>query len=552
MASALMPLDLSPERTDPLADSRALRWVWAFMLLGVAARLARYLLRFPLWEDECFLAANYLDRGYLELLKGLDFGQVCPFLFLWVQLTLVKLFGFNEYILRLFPCACSLASLVLFRHLAGRLLRGTPLVIAVAIFAVSYPGVRYASEAKQYASDLFVALVLLSLAVAWWQRPGQNRWLWAMAALVPLCVGLSYPAVFVGGGVSLFVAWVLWRSRDRRGWAPWAVYNLLLVGSFAGLFALSAAQQSQQTLEFMQGCWRDGFPPLAEPLKFLRWLIVVHTSDLLAYPLGGHNGGSVLTFLCCAAAVVLLVRRRQARLLLLCLAPLALSFIAAALHRYPYGQMVKFQIYLAPAFCMLAGLGAAMLLIRKTQSPSGQPIPLFVVLTLLAAIGVGIIGRDVFVQTKTQYVMRSRDFARWFWYTAEFDGEVACLKTDLGLAFSERTYRAGMSAVYLCNQRIYSLRHARGEPPRMDRIAADRPLRCIEYRSTTQDSDYSPQARDAWLQSMQTQYDLVAEERYPFTMANWDEPPHEVDYLLVYKFLPKGVRTAQQPNGQSR
>ena len=34
------------------------------MLVGVVLRLTRYLLRFPLWEDEAMLSANLLDRGY--------------------------------------------------------------------------------------------------------------------------------------------------------------------------------------------------------------------------------------------------------------------------------------------------------------------------------------------------------------------------------------------------------------------------------------------------------------------------------------------------------
>jgi 4-amino-4-deoxy-L-arabinose transferase-like glycosyltransferase len=76
------------------------------------------------------------------MLRPLNYHTVCPVLFSWVQLTAIKLLGFNEYALRLFSFLCGLGSLFLFRHFAGRLLKGTAMVLAVALFAVSYPTMR--------------------------------------------------------------------------------------------------------------------------------------------------------------------------------------------------------------------------------------------------------------------------------------------------------------------------------------------------------------------------------------------------------------------------
>ena len=50
-------------------------------------RIARYTMNFPLWWDEAFVAVNLIRRGYLELLRPLDYGQVCPILFLWSELN---------------------------------------------------------------------------------------------------------------------------------------------------------------------------------------------------------------------------------------------------------------------------------------------------------------------------------------------------------------------------------------------------------------------------------------------------------------------------------
>ncbi len=533
---------------DPLSARQAARWVWVFVILGIAVRVLRYALRFPLWEDECFLSCSLLDRNYLDLTQALDYHEVCPAGFLWVQLTLIKLLGFNEYTLRLLAVVLGVGSLLVFRHLAGRLLEGTPLVIAVALFAVSYPMIRYSAEAKQYGADLFVSLVFLMLAVEWWRRPGEARWLWTLAALAPVGVFLSYPAALVGGGVSLFVALVLWREK-RSGWLPWLAFNGLLGAAFAGIFATYAGNQSAAALADMQRWWESGFPPLGEPLKLPGWLLVAHTSDMLAYPLGGHRGGSALTFLLCVLGAAVFWRRRRRKAMVLCLAPLALSLVAAALRRHPYGQMVKFQIYLAPAFCTLAAVGAAAAILRAKSGRGRRGVTLACVLAILAAIGAGCAARDLARPAKTLDLLRTRDFARWFWHMAEFEGEVACLKTDLGLAFSPLTFDQGISALYLCNQRIYSPRHARGAPLRWDRISADRPLRCVEYVSGWFPPD--ERARSEWLARMQSRYELVACDRYSFPYGQRaGGPPHELDFVEVYKFVPREPLAARDAPGR--
>ena len=213
-------------------------WLWTFLAIGLTLRLVRYLLRFPLWEDEAMLSANFLDRGYRELLQPLNYCQVAPPLFLWGQLAVVRLLGFSEWTLRLVPFLAGMASLLLFRHVAGRLLRGTALVLAVAIFAVSFPMTRYAAEAKPYGCDLCLALVMLALAVEWLRRPDQSRWFWALAVLVGPAVGYSFPAMFVAGGISLVSGYVLWKERkESGGWqclAPgWSITSSWLQASFA-------------------------------------------------------------------------------------------------------------------------------------------------------------------------------------------------------------------------------------------------------------------------------------------------------------------------------
>ena len=41
---------------------------WCFVALGLVARVVRFLVNYPFWPDEAFVAANFLERGYGDLL----------------------------------------------------------------------------------------------------------------------------------------------------------------------------------------------------------------------------------------------------------------------------------------------------------------------------------------------------------------------------------------------------------------------------------------------------------------------------------------------------
>lgn len=530
----MKPLDVTPWEEGLLSEARLKTALRLFLILGVLARAVRYFLRFPLWEDECFLVHNYIGKGYLDLLDPLVPHQVAPVLYLWAQLTVVKLLGFHELALRLLAFLCGVASLFWFRHLAGRLLRGTALLIAVAVFAVAYPGIRYAAEAKPYGVDLFVSLVLLTLAVAWLQDPRRTRPLWVLTAVLPLALGLSYAAVFVAGGVSVVVAYALWRSPDRRGWPAWVALNVALCGSFAALVLL-ASSQSAAELQWMREYWHEAFPPVTRPLALVWWVLKVHSGRMLGYPVGGAPGTGSLAFLSIVVAFVVLARRKRYRFLLLALVPMVLHLVAAALQRYPYGIHAKFTFYLAPLYGLLIGLGGAAILSWLGRMRGRARMLLFALLGVYALVGVGSMVRDVWHPYKTQSDMRARAFARWFWFDARGDGEIVCTHSDLNLSFSrDETEKLSWLYTYLCNQRIYSPRHARGEPPRLDRS----PLRFTRYRVGWSDRfTYDEEAFGKWLDEQKARYRFVGKQTFPFARyAKGEENLMVVDHLDVYTF----------------
>lgn len=517
-----------------MSEDTEKRLILGFVLLGVVARAIRYGLCFPLWEDEAFLCTNLIHSSFGELTGTLQFQQVAPVLFLWSQLAVVKVLGFSEWSLRLFPFVCSLVSLFLFRSIAIRVLQGPARVAAIAVFCVAYPGIRYAAEAKQYSADLCVALFLLHAALRWLSAQ-DHRWpaVWLIVG-VPVCVGLSFPAVFTAGAVSVLMMLRLSEGSSRSRWACWGLYNAVLLSAFAGVLLLSRRVDSGR-IDFMQLYWSHAFPPFESVSGLAAWLVRTHAGEFLAYPVGSGNGGSAVTLALCAVGLGSLIYRRRWDWLVVCAGPLVLHLIAAGLGRYPYGGHVKFSVYASGSICLLLGAGTAtaLSLIRESRHARRVSIGLLMVCGLIAT---GSIARDVARPWKSRTDLRARAFAQWFWFNAEFEGEVVCLRSDLGLDFSPENYRQlSWSAMYLCNQAIYSPRHQQGGRPRWDRVRRGETLRIVHFRSPRFPHD--DQALAAWLHDTQSRYELCSREVFAFPCYDKSENGlRNVDYVEIYRF----------------
>ena len=201
--------DSSAASDDGHALQRQLtRGIAGFLAVAVILRLVRAIQNYPMWCDETMLAANLLDRNWSELAQPLDYRQVCPLGFLAIEWIAVRLLGFSELALRLFPLCSSVASVPFFYWLSrlclGRGTAGT--FLAVACFAVSEPLIRYAGEAKPYESDLLVSLVLL--------------WLCAVDLVAGGEIGALADCRSRAAGDWRFVTIVVHDCRDRHGRCP--------------------------------------------------------------------------------------------------------------------------------------------------------------------------------------------------------------------------------------------------------------------------------------------------------------------------------------------
>ena len=347
-----------PRRFERLSAQQQARWIWGFLLLGIAVRTVRYLVRFPLWNDEVGWRLTFLDHGYLDLMRPLDRCQVPRSCFVEIAVTIIKVLGFSEYTVRLFPFRVQPGQPGAVRHLRPAALQGD---------GRGDGGGHFCGE--QSLHPLCGGIQTLRLGPAGFAAVGDaGSPVVAVAGREPLVVGTDGPHAAGRGAL------VLGRLRGRRsqslrgrravafGFPPrlaaWIAYNVVLIAAFGCFFILCAKHQADQHLGAMLGVWADAFPPSHSVGEFLVWFTRAHTGAIFAQPVGGENFGSTGTFLLCAAAVALWCRRRRYPMVLLCTLPFVLNFLAAAIHCYPYGGDIRLAMHLTPLVCLMAGFGA--------------------------------------------------------------------------------------------------------------------------------------------------------------------------------------------------
>jgi hypothetical protein len=522
----------------------------AFVALGLILRVVRYLADFPPWCDELRLAANLIDLGYGDLGRPLRYAQVCPVGFLAVETTAVRLLGFSTWSLRLAPLAAALASVVLFRHVAGRVLSGLPLLLAVATFCVSWWPVGFAAEIKPYASDLFVSLALLALCLEWLRRPDRTAWLWALAAAGAVAVPLSLPSVFVIGGAWLALAPSVWKARRVGAWAAFLALGAVPAAVFGAL--LPVYRLAPKVQSFMDEYWAGAFPPTGDPVRLLGWLAEAHTGTMFAYPIGYAWGGSVLTALCFLAGARALRARGRLTVVALGLAPLALCFVAAVLHRYPYGDQPRTMQFFAPAVCLFAGQGLASLAGRLPARGARRSLIGAAVVAYLTLASASL-ALDLVRPYKLRRDHQAREFASWFWENLAHGAELACAREDLGLVINPDHWDVHFTEYYLCYQRIYSERHRRKGPLRPDRVSERHPLKVVFFN----ESPAGLPVFQSWMADMNRSFVFRGSRDY--TVVGFG--PRGADFAntyTVFEFVPRPgvvalhVPRAVEPRGGVR
>ncbi|MBL0171603.1 MAG: glycosyltransferase family 39 protein [Gemmatimonadaceae bacterium] len=333
-----------------------------FVIVGSLLRLARLVGSRPLWEDEAFLALNFLTRSSAELLKPLDSVQLSPLAFVAAEWSIVQLGGRSEVALRWLPCVAGVLALVLLHRVCRRVLDPLGALFATAFAAFSPLLLDYSVELKSYSFDLLATAAMMQVTLDVAEQRGERRTLavWAIVAFVVALISTAAPLIVAGAGATGMVA--LWRYRARS-----AAGHLLLAGfpaAIAFLFQFLTIYSSPSTLQGMQSYWQGNFIEFGLPETLLGLARTLR--ELWLNLLFGSAAETWLPRRSLSAALVVsgigawtLVQQRSLVLTLL-VAPFLLAVLASMLHRWP--MQPRLLLFAAPMIVMSFGAGLSRLI----------------------------------------------------------------------------------------------------------------------------------------------------------------------------------------------
>jgi hypothetical protein len=349
----------SHSRYEP--SPRTERILWALVVIGVGLRVWQYLADTSMWFDELSIARNITERSLAQLLtQPLGFEQTAPLGFLAMLKLSSMLFGTSDMSLRVFPFLCGIASVFVFWRVATRTLNGSAVPIAVALFSLSPPLIRYTVELKQYGCDALVILLLTLIALNLCARTPTVRECVRAGFLGAFTVLFSQTAVLVlaGIGAALTLRFAL-RHRELPRRIVLVTVPIWACAAAIGLF-IARRFMTVHTMEFMHWFWRTrlGFLPLpTSAMGFAIWTRDRFTQFFDA--MSGYPLPYIYTVLMVAGFVVLW-RRRDVALILL--GPVLVTFAAAVAQQYPYRMRVV--LFLLPSLLIAAAAAAGWIVDR--------------------------------------------------------------------------------------------------------------------------------------------------------------------------------------------
>jgi hypothetical protein len=103
--------------------------LYLIVFIGVFLAIYQFIYNRSLWLDEAKLALNIINKDFIGLTKPLDYHQVAPIGFLFIEKISVLILGKNELALRIFPLISFLTSIPFFYLLSNKLVKNNVIAL---------------------------------------------------------------------------------------------------------------------------------------------------------------------------------------------------------------------------------------------------------------------------------------------------------------------------------------------------------------------------------------------------------------------------------------
>jgi len=349
----------SPGRSfDSWLERLVVLGLWAALGLGAAVRIIQFLHRRSLWVDEAFLALNVMSRGYIDLLGSLDWLQMAPPGFLWMERTAFHLFGAGEWAMRIGPLLAAIGVLALMVPIARRLIHPTAALPVVTSVAFMGTMIRYSNEMKPYGFDVLGAVVLCYLALRVLQDDEGPRKLRVALAAAPM---FSLPTAFLGAGVLAALALRTGRLRIDRSLAVTA--TIWATACAVAVLVSGDAEVTSEMAQYWGGTFLFGE---GASFAYLRGLLVGFSSEnLISFPQAPLLI-VVIFFILLGLGFAWIAAHHGRWSVLLIGVPFATALLAVVLKQYPFAG--RLWMWSLPYMALLTVAGGYRLVPQRRRS----------------------------------------------------------------------------------------------------------------------------------------------------------------------------------------
>jgi len=340
----------------------------AILLIGSAVRLFHFINNRSLWMDEIYLCSSFAHMSYLELASNvLDYQQKAPIGFLWMVKLCTDLFGYHEMSLRIIPFIAGITSLILFPEICKHYLKPWPLLVAVAIFALS-PALTYHSvEIKQYSTECLATILALLLFHQYQLKNGfRDKFCWGIFGGILLWFSFSVIFVLAGIAFGLILSDII--RKDRKAlFANATAFSLWLISFSINYILFTYKHAESEWVVYFFKLYGNFMPLPPLTLQQLNWF-PRNFYDLMDYPLGlvwnlkSFDPHFYIKFisipflptLCFFLGVIDIFRNNKKSFYVFTFSILFM-LIASGLYLYPL--LERFWVFMSPVFIIFIGAG---------------------------------------------------------------------------------------------------------------------------------------------------------------------------------------------------
>lgn len=344
-------------------------------------RVAQFLERPSLWLDEASVALNIGRRSFTDLATTLDWSQLAPVPWLWLEKLLVSIFGMHEWALRA-PALVAGIALPWLVWLAGRRLAGDPAALIATVLTVAGSGLLfYSNETKPYELDAVVGVVALIAALRLIEQRQVVRSWWRLGVIGTLAILASFPAILVLGALGIALMVDVFKRRDGRDLRHLVGWGVIWVTAFA--LPQMLLYRDGADMAGMARFWQPAMAHLGSPGLMGRASEAAHEvfaglTTTSIWP------GSEVFLLLIAIGAWDVGRRLGSTAGMMLIGPLVLTALAWALNQFPI--QLRLTLFLAPIIALL--FGAALVRLFHRWPGRWRPLGMVVCAALVLAASV--------------------------------------------------------------------------------------------------------------------------------------------------------------------